>query len=842
MKAGARFRSCSLPSARVPDLPDPQSSASAPRSKLGARICIAESVASVASSKYGMKRAQDLAQLRSYVVPVDSALSVLDKDYKTLQNYAALMTYLVFYVIYILVLFMQRDTQQAYNIRSGITSDLARTGYDSVHDGPSFYAWAKAGLLDYTNRDGNAFISRMNRIIGGVVILNYRVGLEDCGGQPRFKLFYPACTAHDVAASSIDVSSATAEQQARLVPLARGLLGLNASVPDSDVFATFSSLVNSGTFPHPLGLDYDKTFGANVVAVLPEVHSKEQAETFLSIGEVMGAVGGATRAVAVRVTTYNGHARSLAFTELLFTFTTGGRVRTKVASEIIRVELYSLTADKVRLALEIFVFAYVLYWLAQWVYRAARAHRRRRLGEEFSSLVALVDLVDLLLFLVVIVMWISIAYSIQTEVPTLKFAYTFGGESFAEDLNTVVTLFNLSQVYAYRTKVYSLLTAINLFLGMTRLLRLLHFQGRMSILTRTLVRAASDLSHFALLFAVVLVSYACMGQVLYGHAVQDYSDAGSALTSLAKIMVSAREDYDQINEIDVISTVLFFWTFVILIAYILVNMFLAIIIDTYGDVRDEAAASSESLLAELVTVSRIHFREVVVRSGRLLSAGRWRPPVISDRQVRAVLKELRAGAEDGVVSGPAFVEALRARHPHLDDSFLYYCLERVGRSLDDDSFCPDEQSGAGSRRESLAPSGAESSSGAVAIAEGKPPPVPRFASASTAGRVRAGAASGATGSLAPRKSVRKRLELHDAVKQLQNGNRDPAQLSAKQRIKELVASQRLAQERLARMEEALAGIGEALERIPAPRWAEGEGEGEGEGGRSGAAWAAPGAS
>eukprot|EP00741_Cyanophora_paradoxa_P009584 tig00001535_g9283.t1 len=118
-------------------------------------------------------------------------------------------------------------------------------------------------------------------------------------------------------------------------------------------------------------------------------------------------------------------------------------------------------------------------------------------------------------------------------------AHGTGCQDIEEGINHT-DVFTLAESLAYRERVYHLLQAVNdrsarartpeIFLGMIRILRLLHFQDRLSILTRTL--AGSDLVHFALLFAIVLVAYVSGAQ-------------GTATTTLGKMVVGVGNDYDR---------------------------------------------------------------------------------------------------------------------------------------------------------------------------------------------------------------------------------------------------------------------------------------------------------
>lgn len=54
-----------------------------------------------------------------------------------------------------------------------------------------------------------------------------------------------------------------------------------------------------------------------------------------------------------------------------------------------------------------------------------------------------------------------------------------------------------------------------------RILKHMHFQPRMGVLTRTLVEAAPDIMNFFILWTIVFLGYAFMGHLVFGRSV-DY--------------------------------------------------------------------------------------------------------------------------------------------------------------------------------------------------------------------------------------------------------------------------------------------------------------------------------
>jgi len=64
------------------------------------------------------------------------------------------------------------------------------------------------------------------------------------------------------------------------------------------------------------------------------------------------------------------------------------------------------------------------------------------------------------------------------------------------------------------------LCGINIMLFLFRIFKLLDFQPRVGILTRTIAKALDDLLHFAFVLVVTFIVYAMLGYVIFGPTIQ----------------------------------------------------------------------------------------------------------------------------------------------------------------------------------------------------------------------------------------------------------------------------------------------------------------------------------
>lgn len=135
------------------------------------------------------------------------------------------------------------------------------------------------------------------------------------------------------------------------------------------------------------------------------------------------------------------------------------------------------------------------------------------------------------------------------------------------ELSAMADAFDQLHVLGRLQSTYISLCGANLFLFLLRIFKLLDFQPRMGILTRTISRAMGDLMHFFLLLATVLVLYMLMGHIIFGPTIEVFSTlqyslqvrcVGGLCIIWSAFVVFIRTFNQQFDH-SVTSTVLIFW-------------------------------------------------------------------------------------------------------------------------------------------------------------------------------------------------------------------------------------------------------------------------------------------
>ncbi|XP_066150967.1 polycystin-2-like protein 1 isoform X2 [Euwallacea fornicatus] len=139
-----------------------------------------------------------------------------------------------------------------------------------------------------------------------------------------------------------------------------------------------------------------------------------------------------------------------------------------------------------------------------------------------------------------------------------------------------------------------------LFFVYLRTFKYLNFNRRMSQLNNTIRRCAKDILGFSVMFFVAYFAYAELGYLVFGNQVEDFRSFGRSMFTLLRTILGDF-DYETIQKANSVVAPIYFLTYIMLVFFILINMFLAIINDTYADVKvDIAIASKEIEMTEYI--------------------------------------------------------------------------------------------------------------------------------------------------------------------------------------------------------------------------------------------------
>ncbi|KAF6281190.1 polycystin 2 like 2, transient receptor potential cation channel [Rhinolophus ferrumequinum] len=137
---------------------------------------------------------------------------------------------------------------------------------------------------------------------------------------------------------------------------------------------------------------------------------------------------------------------------------------------------------------------------------------------------------------------------------------------------------------AYWNIYYNNIIAITIFFAWIKIFKFISFNKTMSQLSSTLSRCIKDIVGFAIMFFIIFFAYAQLGFLLFGSQVDDFSTFQNSIFSQFRIVLGDF-NFAGIQQANRILGPIYFITFIFFMFFVLLNMFLAIINNTYSEVK-----------------------------------------------------------------------------------------------------------------------------------------------------------------------------------------------------------------------------------------------------------------
>jgi len=200
---------------------------------------------------------------------------------------------------------------------------------------------------------------------------------------------------------------------------------------------------------------------------------------------------------------------------------------------------------------------------------------RGSLLPDFRSVWNIVELSNIILFVasaIMYVMYIAATGRQSLDVSnTVTYSYRLEGYAFA-----ATELYNLS--------------AINILLSTFRTFKYLRLNDRLYVLWKALDRAGTDLGGFLFLFLIMALGFLLTGLITFGPDTNTFNTFDNAFGTCWMFLIGNPPDYGTLFLSNRILGPLYIALFTIFMFFVLVNMFVAILNDAYGDVNKKTVA------------------------------------------------------------------------------------------------------------------------------------------------------------------------------------------------------------------------------------------------------------
>ncbi|OQR81558.1 ryanodine-inositol 1,4,5-triphosphate receptor Ca2 channel (RIR-CaC) family protein, partial [Thraustotheca clavata] len=151
---------------------------------------------------------------------------------------------------------------------------------------------------------------------------------------------------------------------------------------------------------------------------------------------------------------------------------------------------------------------------------------------------------------------------------------------------------DIISVGSHLADVFNISAALSL-VSVAIVFKYLRLNTRLNMLWRTLQFASKDLIAFVFIFIFIFFGYAVMGFLLFGNHVRDYRSLSGSLAACFQMLLGAF-DYATFQTSNPAMAGVFFFSYMICIYLVLVNMFVAIMSEYYRVAMDEKTLNDEN--------------------------------------------------------------------------------------------------------------------------------------------------------------------------------------------------------------------------------------------------------
>lgn len=203
--------------------------------------------------------------------------------------------------------------------------------------------------------------------------------------------------------------------------------------------------------------------------------------------------------------------------------------------------------------------------------------------------------------------------------------------------------FKSFQFAAYWDDTYTFNLAIIVLLANIKLNKLLRFNKRFSLLSSTLKYAYYPLLMFSIVWGIVFVAFTLVAALVFGSSLWNYRNISASLTSLLSVMLGRTTFFD-LRDTNRIFGPIFFFGFMFIMSFVLINMFLSIVIDAFWVVKhDNDKQSNEHEIVDFI-IERFKLWSGIGKTRRPHSRGRvlWDTAVARIKAVDAFQDKSRS--------------------------------------------------------------------------------------------------------------------------------------------------------------------------------------------------------
>lgn len=140
-------------------------------------------------------------------------------------------------------------------------------------------------------------------------------------------------------------------------------------------------------------------------------------------------------------------------------------------------------------------------------------------------------------------------------------------------------------------EVFGYFMAFTIFVSIIKLLHLFRFNKRMSMIAGTLKYSTKELSAFSVVITILIVAFASWGYIMFGPKMPEYRNMFQSFETLLAFSLGDF-DYLALEKVNRVFGPIYFFTFILCIMIILLNMFVTILNESIAAVKSDVSKQS----------------------------------------------------------------------------------------------------------------------------------------------------------------------------------------------------------------------------------------------------------
>ncbi|OAF70046.1 Polycystin-2 [Intoshia linei] len=271
-----------------------------------------------------------------------------------------------------------------------------------------------------------------------------------------------------------------------------------------------------------------------------------------------------TRLILLEFTAYNANINMFSIVRIGFEFPSTGSIITTPDIATVKFIRYASTFDYVVMGFEVLFVCFIIYYIIEEIMEINNLRKAY-----FKKFWNFIDVCIIILSL------LCIAFNIYRSFVV------------SNDLNIAIAdtrNFNDLSWLSYWQTLFDKMIAITAFVSWIKIFKYVGFNRTLSYLSKTISNSSTDLVGFAIMFFIVFLAFAQLGYLLFGSEIKDFRNYESCIYTLFRIILGDF-NFQQLQQADEYLGPAYFILYIFFVFFVLINMFLAIINDSYTDVK-----------------------------------------------------------------------------------------------------------------------------------------------------------------------------------------------------------------------------------------------------------------